>query len=87
MFTIFLEDTPDIPSCPDVIRGITSPSTGLSSVDLSLDGTTHRLELPLGTYNYFVFGKTKNCTLKVEIKGRWVIKFFSLNVGLSKNLR
>lgn len=61
--------TLDIPSCPNVIRGVISPVTGLSAVDLTLDDVTHRLELPLGTYNYHVYGKNQNCTLKVEIKG------------------
>ena len=55
--------------CPEVIRGVVSASTGLSALDLSLDGITHTLELPVGVYKYRINGKNTNCSLKVEIKG------------------
>jgi hypothetical protein len=55
--------------CPEVIRGVVSASTGLSALDLTLDGTTHTLELPVGVYKYRINGKNTNCSLKVEIKG------------------
>ena len=57
--------------CPEVIRGVISASTGLSALDLRLQGTTHTLELPVGVYNYRINGKTTNCSLKVEIKGHF----------------
>ena len=55
--------------CPEIIRGVVSASTGLSPLDLTLDGTTHTLELPVGVYNYRISGQPTNCSLKVEIKG------------------
>ena len=56
--------------CPEVIRGVASASTGFSALDLTLDGTTHTLELPVGVYNYRIKGRNTNCSLEVEIKGR-----------------
>jgi hypothetical protein len=55
--------------CQEVVRGIVSSSTGLSTLDVTLDDTTHTLELPVGVYNYRVNGRNTNCSFKVEIKG------------------
>ena len=57
-------------SCPEVIHGVVSPVTGLSSFNLNLGDTTHRLELPVGTYNYHIAGKNGECSLKVKITGK-----------------
>jgi hypothetical protein len=68
-FNYFPGTVPKNEECPEVIRGVVSASSGLSPLDLTLDGTTHTLELPVGVYNYRIKGRNTNCSLKVEIKG------------------
>lgn len=70
--------TSEIGKCPDVLRGVVSSTTGLSAVDINLDGTVKRIELPVGVYNYHTYGNT-NCSLKIEIKGTDHYCLFTLN--------
>ena len=53
------------------MTGVASRDTGLSHVEIpTLDGATHKLELPIGTYNYHIYSEDKNCSLQVQIKGK-----------------
>ena len=60
---------PETEKFPDVMREVVSSFTGLSVVDLPLDGARQRLKLPIGVYNYHVYGDTTNCSLRIEIEG------------------
>lgn len=55
--------------CPGIVRKIVSPVSGLSSLDVTLDGATYRLELPVGAYSYHTMGNYENCSSTIEIKG------------------
>ena len=64
--------TPPTNNCPKVITGVASRDTGLSPVEIpTLDGATHKLELPIGAYNYHIYSEDKNCSLQVQIKGKY----------------
>ena len=56
-------------TCPDTIREVVSPATGLADVDLTIEGITHRMKLPVGSYQYEIVGGDNPCNVIVEIKG------------------
>lgn len=56
-------------TCPDTIRRVVSPATGLADVDLSRNGLRQKIKLPIGSYQYELMFKDLNCSVKIEIKG------------------
>ena len=56
-------------SCPDTIREVVSPETGLADVDITINSVTHRIKLPVGNYQYERIGGEYPCQLNVHIKG------------------
>ena len=56
-------------SCPDTIREVVSPETGLVDVDITINSVTHRIKLPVGNYQYERIGGEYPCQLNVHIKG------------------
>ena len=56
-------------TCPDTIRRVVSPATGLADVDLSRNGLRQKIKLPIGSYQYELMFKNLNCSVKIEIKG------------------
>ena len=56
-------------ACPDIIREIVSPDTGLAVVTLVTDGRTNRIKLPVGSYQYEVDVDDKPCHIVIEVKG------------------
>ena len=67
----FSSDTSVRTACPDTIREIVSPATGLAVVTLVTDGRTHRIKLPVGSYQYEVYGDDKPCQIAIEVKGMY----------------
>ena len=55
----------------DTIREIVSPATGLAVVTLVTDGRTHRIKLPVGSYQYEVDEDDKPCQIAIEVKGMY----------------
>ena len=56
-------------TCPDTIRRVVSPATGLADVDLSRNGLRQKIKLPIGSYQYELMFKNLNCSVKIEVKG------------------
>ena len=51
-----------------MIRALASSDRGLASLDLTFDDATHRIELPVGVYNYHIFREGKNCSVTIVVK-------------------
>lgn len=56
--------------CPGKITNLTSPDTGLGSVQLTMNQETHMLKLPLGVYEYDLFLQGRSCSTTVKIAGK-----------------
>ena len=58
--------------CPNTIRTVVSPATGLAEVNLTTAGISQVMRLPVGTYQYErgSAGGDQPCQVAVEVKGR-----------------
>ena len=58
--------------CPNTIRTVVSPTTGLAEVNLTTAGIKQVMRLPLGTYKYERGSaeEDKPCQVTVDVKGR-----------------
>ena len=71
-FTEHQGDQLQLSKCPDRVIRIGADKTNLATVTFDLvDGTRATITLPVGTYPYHMINQLLNCTLTVNVYGKF----------------